>query len=124
MLATSFRRAARALSLVEILVVLVILVIAAAIVLPRYLGGTMPDGKKIRAPINLAKDTACRTNLNTVRQGIATLQAGDPEGQPAPGLAELRLGSEVTRCPVGGEEYLYDPQTGQVRCPHPGHDNY
>lgn len=119
-----FRRALRAFGLIEVLVVVALLLLLAAFLLPRYLGGKTPEGKTVRAPMTAAKDTVCRTNLGTVRQGLETLKAGDPDGQPAPSLAELRLGSEVTRCAVGGEEYLYDPQTGQVRCPHPGHESF
>lgn len=120
-------RAPRGLGLAEIIVVVAILLILAAVLLPRYVGGKTPEekAKTVRAPITLAKDTVCETNLRIVRQSLEVHRTGDPDGANVWSLAELReLPSEARRCPVGGEEYLYDPQTGQVSCPHPGHVNF
>jgi prepilin-type N-terminal cleavage/methylation domain-containing protein len=115
----------RAFGLIEVLVVVIIVLVLAAILLPRYMGGRTPEGKTIKAPVTAAKDTVCRANLTTVRQSIAAHQAGDPDGKYPVRLMELReLTPEFNKCPVGGEPYLYDPQTGQVRCPHPGHGNF
>lgn len=114
----------RGLGLIEVLVVAVLLIALAAFLLPRYLGGRA-GGKVVRAPITVARDAVCRTDLNSVRQSIQAAAAGDPDGRPVGSLDELReLTPDLKRCPVGGEPYVYDPRTGQVRCPHPGHESY
>ncbi|HXG25212.1 MAG TPA: prepilin-type N-terminal cleavage/methylation domain-containing protein [Chthonomonadales bacterium] len=120
-------RAPHGFGLVEILVVVAVVLILAAVLLPRYVGGKRPEEKikTVRAPITLAQDTVCEANLRIVRQSLEVRRTGDPDGANVWSLAELReLPSEARRCPVGGEEYIYDPQTGQVRCPHPGHQNF
>jgi prepilin-type N-terminal cleavage/methylation domain-containing protein len=109
-------------SLIELLVVVAVLAIAAAFILPRYLGGTGLDGKKTKSPIVAAKGVECQTYLLQVRQGINMAKINEerlPES-----MAALKLPAEVTHCPVGGEEYTYDPAKAEVHCPHPGHENY
>ena len=39
-------------------------------------------------------------------------------------LSEMKEISSISKCPVGGEAYTYNPQTGEVHCPHPGHERY
>lgn len=119
------RRFGRAFSLIEILVVAVLLMIVAAVVLPHYLGGKTVAGKTVRAPIVQAHDTECISNLRSVRQAIEAYRASDPDGGFPPSLQSLHeLPSSVVECAVGHEPYRYDPQTGQVTCPHPGHESY
>lgn len=118
-------RSLRGLSLVEILVVLVILGIIAYFLLPRYLSGSShkrPDG--LRGPVVQAQDTVCRSNLNQLRASLQAYSASDPDGRPPRDLSELGMPDEVRKCPTGGEPYQYDPATGRVRCPHPGHEGY
>lgn len=69
-----------------------------------------------------AQDTVCRSNLSQVRQGLMVAQGGE-ETHPA-SLQELKFPAEVLRCPIGHEPYVYDPTTGTVTCPHPGHEKY
>ena len=70
-----------------------------------------------------AKDEACKSNLGQTRQSIQI--ATDPvENTPPASLAETKLSSDFLRCPIGKEPYTYDPATGQVSCPHPGHGSY
>src|ERR1043166_529466 len=113
-----------ALSLIEILVVMVVIMILAAMIMPRYLGGTSLDGKKHRAPITMARDTVCQSNLQQVRASIEINKTTDADGGNPPDLASLKLPAEVLKCEVGGERYVYDPQTGKVHCPHPGHESF
>lgn len=76
-------------------------------------------GKSIYA----AKDEKCRSDLGQLRAAIQI--ATDPVDDTHPAtLEETRLGADFYKCPVGGEAYVYDPQTGKVHCPHPGHENY
>lgn len=69
------------------------------------------------------KDSQCQSNLGQVRQAIQI--ATDPVDDIRPQtLEETRIGSQFYKCAVGGEAYVYDPQTGKVQCPHPGHEAY
>lgn len=111
--------------MVGMLVAVAIIAIAAAFLLPRYLGGKSPEGKTYRAPIAVARDTVCQANLRSVRQSIEAFRAADTDGKYPGSLDELKeLPADLRRCPVGGEAYIYDPATGTVRCPHPGHESY
>ena len=65
-----------------------------------------------------AQSTLCASNLTQLRTAI-TIHQGMHNAYPR-SLEELQTGIELT-CPVGEEPYEYDAQTGQVRCPHPGH---
>lgn len=70
-----------------------------------------------------AKDTKCKSNLDQQRTAIQI--ATDPVDETPPeSLAVTRLGSDFEKCPIGDEAYVYDPATGQVSCPHPGHESY
>lgn len=72
-----------------------------------------------------AQDSVCLQNLGTVRQAIQVQQAQDPDSHFPATLEELKLPKEVTVCDVAPHEpYQYDPATGQVHCPHPGHEKY
>jgi prepilin-type N-terminal cleavage/methylation domain-containing protein len=116
----------RAFGLVEILVVLVMLAILAAVLYPRIAGGgKTSDGKDAPTPMNRARQTVCMTNLRSVRQMIEAHKAGDPDGGNPPSLDALQgLPRELKKCDMGPEPYRYDPQTGQVHCTHPGHENF
>jgi hypothetical protein len=70
-----------------------------------------------------ARDEVCRSNLSQVRQSLQVAEASDSEGHPA-SLQDLHLPDQSLHCPIGHEAYTYDPQTGQVHCPHPGHEGY
>lgn len=111
-------------SLVELLIVLLIILILAAIILPNYIGGKRPDGKAVRAPVTVAKDSVCQQNIRQVRQAIQAYSAADPDGKLPQSLTDMRETAPIGRCEVGKEPYLYDSQTGQVRCPHPGHEKF
>jgi hypothetical protein len=127
MVADRMARWWRGLGLVEIVVVVAVLLILAAVLLPRYVGGQAPERKalSVRAPMTLVRESVCASNLRMVRQSLELRRGADLEGAGVGSLVELReLPSESCRCPVGGEEYLYDPRTGRVQCPHPGHENF
>lgn len=85
-----------------------------------------PDGKGVTtlgAAQMRAFDTQCTSNLRQVRQAIQVVSNMGEDGYPQ-SLNETRLGRDFLACPIGKEPYQYDPATGQVRCPHPGHENY
>jgi hypothetical protein len=81
------------------------------------LGKTIPGAAKAAA-----QDTECRSNLGQVRQAIQLRLTLDED--PPQSLEETRLGSNFYRCPLGKEPYEYNPQTAQVKCPHPGHEKF
>ena len=89
-------------------------------------GATRADGKGetiIGRSKFAAKDVECRNNLSQLRTAIQI--ATDPvEGTKPSTLQETRLGRDFYRCPVGEEDYDYDPESGTVRCPHKGHEKY
>ncbi|MGC8668222.1 MAG: type II secretion system protein [Chthonomonadales bacterium] len=119
------RRRSAAFHLVELLVVIAILAIVAAFILPKYLGGHTAGGKAIKAPVTAARDVECRSNLAQLRQAIEMERQSSENGSPPPNLQALRsIPRQMLVCPVGGEAYVYDPQTGAVHCPHPGHENF
>jgi hypothetical protein len=68
-----------------------------------------------------AESVVCRNNLGQVRAAIANYQATN--GTFPPDLPSLQVGVPLT-CPVGGEPYQYDPNTGQVNCTHRHHEGY
>ncbi|RYG32983.1 hypothetical protein EON81_19340 [bacterium] len=70
-----------------------------------------------------AKDDVCRSNLGQVRQAIQILQINEDD-KPPEDIHETKLPQEFYSCPVGKEAYLYNPETGQVQCPHLGHEKY
>lgn len=70
-----------------------------------------------------AKDTVCRSNLGQLREALMIAQSNNDEKYPET-LQETKLGDDFYKCPLGGEKYIYDPTTGKVYCPHPGHEKY
>ncbi|MCG9894175.1 MAG: hypothetical protein MH204_01710 [Fimbriimonadaceae bacterium] len=70
-----------------------------------------------------AKDTVCRENLRQIRAALQAAAAMSVDEPPqsldeVPGIASIRS------CPVGETPYVYDPQSGTVSCPHPGHESH
>jgi prepilin-type N-terminal cleavage/methylation domain-containing protein len=115
----------RAFGLIEILVVVVVLVILAAVLIPRLTGGKTPDGRKAKGVITYAKDSVCVQNLRSDRQCIEAAQASDPDGGYPADLSQVReITGDLRKCAVGGEPYRYDPATGRISCPHPGHEGF
>jgi hypothetical protein len=71
-------------------------------------------------------DVECESNLRSIRQAVDIYNSQN-EGYPA-STSEIDLGvsdrTSYFKCAVGGEDYIYDPQTGSIRCPHPGHERF
>ncbi len=119
-------------TLVGMLVVVAIIAIMAAIFLGGGQGSSLGVGESKRADgkgrtvlgasMEAARDDVCRSNLGQIRSSIQIATTTDDE-KPA-SLAELRGMSSVSSCPTGKEPYTYDPATGTVKCPHPGHGKY
>lgn len=71
-----------------------------------------------------ALDATCQNDLQEVRTAIANAKMQNADDAFPASLADTKLGPEFMKCPVGGEAYVYDPATGHVHCPHPGHEKY
>lgn len=118
--------------LVELLVVMAIIAVLAG----ALYGGSQLFGKsgasarkdgKGKTPFGLAKlkadDTVCQSNLGQVRIALQVAATNADDKYPDT-LAETRLPAEFYSCPLGKEPYTYNPATGKVNCPHPGHEKY
>lgn len=70
-----------------------------------------------------ATDEVCRNQLSQIRQAMQIVMMSN-EDQPPADVRETKLPQEFYMCPIGKEAYEYDPTTGAVKCPHPGHEKY
>lgn len=115
-------------AIIEILVVAAIIIVAAYFIVPNYLGGggkgeNGPD--RVHTPIGQAESVDCRNNLNQLRSAIEMEKSSSMEGQVPASIAALGPSmSSVSKCPISGKEYNYDPVTGRVSCATPGHEKY
>ncbi|MEN3001067.1 MAG: hypothetical protein ABDI19_04400 [Armatimonadota bacterium] len=81
-----------------------------------------PPPSRITETKRAAHGVECRNNLSQIRMALQMRQ-GTEESLPAT-LKELGLPDSMLICPVSGQPYQYDPNTGSVRCPTPGHGSY
>lgn len=120
-------------TLIATLIAVAIVLILAVVLLKGYVGGLNggPSPRKdnlgatVPGLVRLdAQDQVCQSDLGQVRAAIQLFHnSNGDEGYPAK-LEDLKIGANFYRCPVGGEAYVYDPTTGKVHCPHPGHEKY
>jgi len=116
---------ARGFALVGLLLVVLIIGLATAV----YLGlgrsqsdGNGEDGLATTTPgraIEKAKSVECANNLRQLRMLIQTEMTVEGE---YPRKLNADSGGALTHCPVSGKAYVYDPRTGRVSCPTPGHE--
>jgi len=71
-----------------------------------------------------AQDTVCQSNLGQVRSALQIAQSSSGDDTFPETLEETRIGANFYKCPMGKEPYVYDRATGQVTCPHPGHEKF
>lgn len=112
-------------TLIGTLVVLVIIMLGYLLFLnPRKMkNGTVKSAPK--AAMDKATDMECSNYLGQVRQALSMYGSGTDENERPANLSDLGKSMEqITKCPVGGEPYQYDPTTGKVWCTHPGHEKY
>ena len=126
--AREIRRSAlgRGFSLIELLIAVLLLALLAGGAMYYVNGGgatqTTEHGTRKVTPKTRAHDVECQSNLRQVRMAIGMAHDGDPDAKYPASLDELRDISSIRKCPDGGENYTYDPQTGEIHCPHPGHE--
>jgi hypothetical protein len=110
---------------VAIILVLVVLMIKGPGMFGLQAGSPRPDhkGTTVLGQVRYAaEDTVCQSDLAQLRQSIQIYQQTNDKYPDT--LQDTKLGAEFYQCPLGHEPYQYDPQTGQVRCVHPGHERY
>ncbi|MFP3903050.1 MAG: type II secretion system protein [Armatimonadota bacterium] len=83
-------------------------------------GTDQSAGEKKTIPgraMDKAKSVECQSNLRQLREAVKMeTMAGGPAPQSLDGLKM----DSITKCPISGERYQYDPKTGRVWCPtHP-----
>ncbi len=106
--------------LVELLIVVAIIAVLAGV----YLGGSGKANKahKKTTPaqaLEKAHGVECANNLNQLRAMIQ-MEVADKGGYPK--ALDPRVA--LNRCPVSDKPYVYDPQTGTVKCTTPGHEKF
>ena len=106
--------------LIELIVVVVII----AVVITVYYGLGKKSGKDgAKSTPAQAMDKAhgveCSSNLSQLRASIQ-MDSADKGQFPA----ALNPKSGLSLCPVSGQLYKYDPQTGEVHCTTPGHEKF
>ncbi len=72
--------------------------------------------------LSAARKVECGNNLQQARYALQIFQGNT--GRLPSSLEEL-AGARPNlqlKCPVGGEPYQYDPDTGRIWCVHPGHE--
>ncbi|MCS7300131.1 MAG: hypothetical protein NZ556_01060 [Fimbriimonadales bacterium] len=84
--------------------------------------GAPPPASRVGEVRQAAESVECRNHLSQIRAAIQ-MRTTTEESYPA-ALQELGLPDSMLRCPVSGQPYQYDPNTGQVRCATAGHMSY
>ena len=114
--------AAVAASFIELIFVLVVIAAAGSYFVPQYFG-VGKNSLKAQSDASVltdAKDVSCRTNLSVIRQAVVAKRAS---GTTPRTLDDAGVSGD-SKCPAGGEDYTYSPDSGSVRCPHPGHEAF
>lgn len=70
-----------------------------------------------------AQDEVCKSNLGQARQLLQVARTSDEEFKPNT-VAEIPGAGSVCKCPVGKEDYFFDAESGDIKCPHLGHEKY
>ncbi len=84
--------------------------------------GALPPASRVGEVRQAAESVECRNNLSQLRAAIQ-MRFTSEETYPT-SLQELGLPATMLVCPVSGQAYQYDPNTGQVKCATAGHMSY
>jgi hypothetical protein len=68
-----------------------------------------------------AETVDCKNNLQQLRSSI---QMDVDQGQQPPASIGQGPMASVSKCPITGKTYGYDPQTGKVWCTTSGHEKF
>lgn len=68
-----------------------------------------------------AESVSCQSQLQQCRQSI---RMDMDQGAPAPATLDKGATASICKCPITGQAYSYDPQTGKVWCTTAGHEKF
>ncbi|MGQ9730930.1 MAG: type II secretion system protein [Candidatus Zipacnadales bacterium] len=110
-------------SLIELLVAIIVIALLAGAFYGFWRRFKGKEDKSIPAQaMERATDTECQLNLqSTVRPGLQMAMM-ENENQPPPTIPSDLV--PYAKCPVSGQPYSYDPQTGRIWCTTPGHEKF
>lgn len=124
-------RRIRAFSMIGTLIAVAIVAILVAVFLSgglNFTGEDHPRPDKVGKTIigqsaARARDAVCMEHLGQLRAAIELAsQTADTLPQS---LDEVSISEDFKHCPIEPrEKYVYDAETGKVKCPHPGHEKY
>jgi hypothetical protein len=108
----------KGMAFIAVIVALVLATILIVFVINYYTGSSRE--KSIQAPIDKAKSVTCLAQRHNIELVIRYYHA--EESKYPSSLEELMeysndLTDKSFHCPVTGNPYNYDPQTGKVACP-------
>ena len=111
----------RGFALIELLVVVVIVAVLAGLYFGVWgkRGGMGTTNSTPGEALEKAHGVECASLLNQQRQLIQMKVAEDSQYPAA-----LDSSTVPSTCPVSGQPYNYDPQTGTVSCSTPGHEKF
>ena len=96
-------------TLVELMVVILIIGILVGIAVVSF-----------TLSVSASKKAACKANLKVIREAVIvyyTVNETDPASL-ADLVPDYIQSDNSLKCPESGEDYLYDPLTGEVSCPY------
>jgi Tfp pilus assembly protein FimT len=121
-------RQQRGQTLVASLVVIAIIAICVVI----FLKGTKDTAPKMKADGRgkttlgnaraTAQDAVCKSNLSQARQLLTVAKSTDEETVYT-SVSQIPGATGVSKCYVGKEDYTISA-TGEIKCPHLGHEKY
>ncbi len=91
---------------------------------------TRPGGPTTTVGMGLESGRAvdCSNNLSQIRYAIGLERMNDPDTATLPPNLEVLsrngISPQMRKCPVSNQPYQYDPRTGKVWCPTPGHERF
>lgn len=70
-----------------------------------------------------ARGEQCQENIRQMRM-LIQMNTDENGGVFPKSLTDVPDSIKVRSCPVGGQDYVYDPATGRLYCNTPGHENF
>ena len=119
-MAFSKRRGRHGMALIELVVAIVVIAMLAAVVYGLWNHGQKGKKSLPGQALDRAHDVECKNMLAQVR---ASLQMAMQESEKPPPAIPADMAA-YAKCPQTGQPYVYDPNTGQVHCPTPGHEGF
>ena len=111
----------RGFALIELVVAILIIALLAAVGYGLWRHGKPGEKSIPKQAVEKAQGVDCQSMLQQVRASIQ-MATMDNEDKPPPSIPPDM--QNYAKCPVSGQPYTYDPQTGTVKCTTPGHEAF